>query len=168
MTWVYDFDEHTNLYAGSGDAGRATADGWNIDRVDGAGYGYYGLQNDGVTFYSGWNTPGSNGTPNTLFDAPGGWPNNTWFAAVDVATCFQSDTCNNRILGYYYWSWTIDSSGNASEFITAPAWKDLDAEFQSALAAWNAWAPGSGSEDDGFPGDPVLPHAVNFPTLTDL
>lgn len=165
MTWVYDFTEQTNLYAGSGDAARATPNGWNIDRVDGSGYGYYGLLNDGATFYSGWNTPGSNGTPNTLYDRPGGWPNNTWFTAVDVATAFKSDTCTNRILGYYFWSWFIDTNGNATESIIGPAWKDLDNEFQSAIAAWNTWAPTSGTQNDGTA---VLPHAVNFPALSDL
>jgi hypothetical protein len=167
MTWVYDMTNGTNLYAGSGDEARATADGWNIDRVDGSGYGWYGLENDGKTFYSGWNTTGSNGTPNTLYDDPGGWGNNTLFYAVDVAVCFKSDTCANRILGYYFWSWYIDNSGNASEFIIAPAWKNLDSEFQSAVTAWNAWAPNSGPENDGF-GSSTLSNAVSFPAMTDL
>jgi hypothetical protein len=167
MTWVYDSTDRTNLYAGSGDAGRATADGWNIDRVDGAAYGWYGLENDGATFYSGWNSPGADGTPNTLYDEPANWPDNTFFYAVDVAICFKSRTCANRILGYYFWSWTIDGGGNAAEFIIGPAWKDLDVEFQSAVAAWNKWAPTSGPQNDGF-GSPTLPTAVVFPAFTDL
>jgi len=167
MTWVYDVTDQMNVYAASGDQDRADADGWNIDRVNGAGYGYYGLLNDGVTFYSGWNTTGGNGTPNTLIDKPS-WGNNTWFYSVDAAVCFKSKTCSNHILGYYFWSWIIDNNGNASEFIIAPAWKDLDTEFQSALAGWNKWAPTSGTEDSGFSGQPVLPNAVPFPTLTDL
>ncbi len=117
-----------------------------------------------------YNPPGSNGTPTTLFDVPSGWPNNTWFAAVDVPTCFQSRTCANNILGYYYWSWTIDNSGTSSQFIVGPAWKDLDSQFQSAVAGWNAWAPTSGPENmgPGYPGQPTLPNAVQFPTLSDL
>jgi len=165
MTWVYDATDQTNIYATSADEARATSNGWNIDRVTGSGYGWYGLLNDGKTFYSGWNTPGSNGKPNTLYDEPGGWPNNTWFYAVDVAVCFKSDTCVNRILGYYFWSWVIDGSGNATEFITSPAWKDLDTEFQNALAGWNAWAPTSGPQDDGTK---LLPNAVSFPSMSDL
>lgn len=170
ITWVYDETSKTNLYAGSGDAGRADANGWNVDRIDGEGYGYYSLINDGKTFASFWNTTGSNGTPTTLFDEPGGWPDNTFFYAVDVTTCFSSRTCNNNILGYYFWSWYIDSSGNASKFIIGPAWKDLDTEFQSALAAWNAWAPTSGTESgtSGIAGEPSLSHAVNFPAMSDL
>ena len=170
ITWVYDEDTKTNIYAGSGDAARADANGWNVDRVDGEGYGYYSLINDGTTFASFWNTPGANGTPNTLFDDPGGWPANTFFFSLDAATCFSSKTCNNAILGYYFWSWYIDSSGNGQKFIIAPAWKDLDGEFQSAIASWNAWAPTSGVEvgTSGIAGEPSLSHAVVFPALSDL
>jgi hypothetical protein len=170
MTWVYDFDEHTNLYADSGDEARATPNGWNIDQLDGWAYGWYALLNDGTTFDPGYNTTGGNGTANTLYDDPGGWPNHTWFYAVDAAVCFKSKTCSNRILGYYFWSWTIDASGNANKFIIAPAWKDLDAEFQSAVAGWNSWAPTSGTQNLGsaYPGQPVLPNAIKLPTMTDL
>jgi hypothetical protein len=91
-----------------------------------------------------YNTVGSNGTPNTLHDDPGGWGPNTYFDAVDVAVCFKSDNCQNRILGYYFWSFFDDSSGVAHEFITAPAWQDLNIEFQNAVASWNTWAPTSG------------------------
>jgi hypothetical protein len=168
MVWVYDTVDKTYLYAGTGDRNRATANGWTIDRVDGSGEGYYGLLNDGTTFYSGWNTTGGNGTANTLIDDPSGWGANTFFAAVDAAVCFKSKTCENTILGYYYWSWTIDSTGQPAIFITAPAWKDLDAEFQTALASWNAWAPTSGQENSGIAGQPVLNQAVLFPALPDL
>jgi hypothetical protein len=164
MTWVYDANLQTNVYAGTGDQARADADGWNIDRIDGAAHGYYGLQNDG-TFYSGWNTPGANGTANTLYDEPSGWSANTYFYAVDVAVCFKSDTCNNNILGYYFWSYILDNNDVGQELITAPAWKDLDTEFQGTLTAWNNWAPTSGTENDGTG---TLANAVAFPTLSDL
>lgn len=165
MTWVYDADTETNVYASDQPQGaRSTSNGWSIDRIDGAAHGYYGLQNNG-TFYSGWNTTGSNGTPNTLYDEPGGWKANTYFYAVDVAVCYSSRTCNNNILGYYFWSYILDSSDVGQKFITAPAWKDLDTEFQSALAAWNARAPTSGTEDDGTG---TIAHAIAFPTLSDL
>jgi len=165
MTWVYDADLGTNVYASDQpQGGRSTANGWSIDRINGAAHGYYGLQNDG-TFYAGWNTPGANGTANTLFDTPGGWSANTYFYAVDVAVCNNSRTCNDRILGYYFWSYILDANDVGQKFITAPAWKDLDAEFQNALAAWNNWAPTSGTENDGTG---TLPHAVPFPTLSDL
>jgi len=165
MVVVYDQVNHTYLYGGTGDQQRALSSGWTIDRVDGSGYGYYGLQNN-QTFYSGWNTTGTNGTADTLYDDPSNWGPNTSFAAVDVATCYASDTCNDRILGYYYWSWLIDNNGTASEFIVAPAWQDLDTTFQQAVASWNAWAPNSGAELDGT--GTTLNHAVAFPTLTNL
>lgn len=167
MTWVYNTEDGEYEYPTSSYEARSTSNGWQIDRVDGAAYGYYGLINDGVTFNTGWNQTGSNGKPNTLFDAPS-WPANHLFYAVDVSVCFTSATCQNSIQGYYFWSWFIDNNGTPSTFITAPAWKDLDAQFQSALSAWNTWAPSSGSENDGFPGDPTLAHAVAFPTLADL
>jgi hypothetical protein len=167
MTWVYDATDKTYLVASGQPAARQTANGWMIDRVGGEGEGWYGLQNDGKTFVTGWNTTGSNGQPDILYDTPGGWPPNTWFFAVDVAVCFKSDSCQNRILGYYVWSWYIDNSSNGTSFITAPAWQGLDTEFQSAVAAWNAWAPTSGTQS--YPGDPTtLPNAALLPTMTDL
>jgi len=167
MTWVYDTVTRTNIFAsGVGDAARADADGWNIDRVDGEAYGWYGLINDGSTFYTGWNTTGANNTANTLFDRPGGWGPNTYFYAVDAAVCFKSSSCQNKILGYYFW---IDNNGTASKFIVAPAWQNLNVEFQSALSGWNAWAPNSGPENGvGIPGEVTVTHAAVFPALTDL
>jgi hypothetical protein len=169
MVSVYDKDSGTYLFPTSGYADRAIADGWTIDQLDGWAYGYYSLDNDGKTFDPGYNPPGKNGVATTLYDEPGGWPNNIIFYSVDVVTCF-SKACQNNILGYYLWSWSIDNSGTVAQFITAPAWKDLDTTFQNAVAGWNAWAPTSGTEDmgPGYPGQPVLPNAVKFPTLSDL
>jgi len=109
--------------------------------------------------------PGSNGTPSTLKDEPGGWGPNIDFYAVDVAVCNSSETCKNKILGYYFWSYILDNTDTGQKFITAPAWKDLDTEFQNVVTAWNAWAPTSGSENDGTA---TLPHAVLLSTLSDL
>ncbi|HTW56577.1 MAG TPA: hypothetical protein VMD99_00455 [Terriglobales bacterium] len=170
MVSVYDSESKTYLYPTSAYEARAIAYGWTIDQLDGWAYGYYGLDNDGHTFDPVYNPPGSNGVATTLYDEPGGWPNNIFFYAVDVTTCFNSDTCKNNILGYYLWSYTSDSSGTISQFIAAPAWKDLDTTFQNAVSGWNSWAPTSGTENmgPGYPGQPVLPNAVKFPTLTDL
>jgi hypothetical protein len=164
MIWVYDTVLKTNLYPSSQQGKRSTPDGWSIDRINGAAHGYYGLQNDG-TFASFWNTTGANGTANTLYDKPSVGYANVDFYAVDVAVCYQSRTCNNQILGYYFWSYTLDSSDVGHKFITAPAWKDRDTEFQKAIAAWNAWAPTSGKENDGTG---TLDHAVAFPALSEL
>jgi hypothetical protein len=168
MVSVYDFDDGTYMYASdqTGAPLRATDYGWTIDRIDGYAHGYYGLMNDG-TFYAGWNTTGANSVATTLFDQPGGWPPNTLFYAFDAAVSFSSQTCNDRILGYYLWSWESDASGTVHDFIHAPAWKDLDITFQNALAGWNAWAPTSPVQSPGG-GQPSLPHAIAFPALTDL
>jgi hypothetical protein len=168
MVSVYDLEDGTYMYASDQTSApaRAVEYGWVIDRIDGNAHGYYGLQNDG-TFFSGYNITGANGVATTLFDAPGGWPANTLFYALDAAVSYSSKTCDNSILGYYFWSWISNSSGTVLDFIHGPAWKDLDKTFQDALGGWNAWAPGSPSQNPGG-GQPVLPHAVAFPTLTGL
>jgi len=170
MVWVYDATDQTYLVGYGESRAWADSNGWMIDQQPLIGWaeGWYGLNNDGATFDSGYNSVGSNGTPNTLYDDPGGWGPNTFFYAVDVAACFKGDNCQNRILGYYFWSWIIDSSGVGQKFITAPAWQDLNVEFQSAVAAWNAWAPTSGPVGGGSTGEMLVPHAVPFPTLSDL
>ena len=165
MTWVYDATNHTNIYASQQPQGtRSDANGWAVDQLNGWAYAYYSLQNDG-TFAAVYGLPGSNGTPSELKDTPGGWGANTYFYAVDVPVCYSSKTCKNKILGYYFWSYILDSNDVGQKFITAPAWKDLDKEFQDVVAAWNAWAPTSGSENDGTA---TLPHAVALPALSDL
>jgi hypothetical protein len=169
MVLVYDQDNSIFLYPTSSYQARAAADGWVIDRVDGEGEGWYGLLNDGSTFTPFWNTTGANNTPNTLFDDPGGWPNNIIFYAVDAAVCFKSETCSNKILGYYLWSYTVDNDANAKAFFIDPPFQGDETAFQGALASWNAWAPGSGTEAGCCGLDStVLPHAVLFPALSDL
>jgi hypothetical protein len=155
MVHVFNYEEGTYEYIASYEQDRATADGWFVDRVSGYVWGYYGRLNDG-TFASYWNPPGNNTTPTILYDGPArptSYTNMLW-EAVDVPVCIQSSTCTNSILGYYLWSWTVDNNGTPHNFIMANAWKGLDTEFQSAISAWNAWAPGAG--------DNV------FPTMTDL
>jgi len=168
MVVVIDLDNMTYKYASDQTAAplRATAHGWAIDQIDGWAYAYYGINNDG-TFAAIYNPPGSNGVPTTLFDAPGGWPANTLFYALDVTTAYRSKTCQNSILGYYFWSWIIDNKGTPSKFINSLAWTGLDTEFQAAVTGWNGWAPGSGPQNEGG-GQPILPHAVSLPALTDL
>jgi hypothetical protein len=170
MVSVYDSDSQTYMFPSSSQEARSIAYGWSIDQLDGWAYGYYSLDNDGHTFDPGYNPPGSNGVATTLYDEPGGWPDNIVFYSVDVPTCFSSMSCKNNILGYYLWSYTSDSSGTISQFITAPAWKDLDTTFQNAVSGWNTWAPTSGPENmgSGYPGQPTLQNAVPFPALTDL
>lgn len=45
----YDTTTGTTLWPSSAYGARADANGWSIDRIDGEGYGYYGLINDGKT-----------------------------------------------------------------------------------------------------------------------
>jgi hypothetical protein len=150
MVHVYNVEDKTYEYIASYEQDRATANGWFVDRVSGQKWGYYGRLNDG-TFASYWNPPGNNSTATVLYDSPSRPTSETsiLWEAVDVPICIASETCSNRILGYYFWSWFVDANGVPSKFVTAAAWKDLDTEFQSALSAWNAWAPGAG--DNVFP-----------------
>ena len=185
MVFVYTGTEQSNVFAGSaesdstfrttgGSASDGQATGWFIDRLDGYGYGYYGLLNDGQTFDQG-DPPGNNNKATILNDQPGYYNSdyvaipNVFFAAVDVAVCFKTNTCaSNSILGYYYWSWSTDENGNTSAVYNGPAWVGLDTQFQNAVAAWNMWAPTSGPETAGSPMFPSLPHAVCFPRMADL
>jgi hypothetical protein len=165
MVWVYDATAKTNVYASDQPQGtRSDANGWSIDQLNGWAYAYYSLQNNG-TFSSFYGLPGANGTASSLIDQPGGWWANVYFYAVDVPVCYTSKTCQNKILGYYFWSYILDSTDTGQKFITAPAWKDLDTEFLNAVASWNAWAPTSGTENDGTG---TLSHAVALPALSDL
>ena len=59
----------------------------------------------------------------------------------------------------------LDGNDKGQKFITDVAWKDLDAEFLNAVSAWNAWAPSSGSQNDGTG---TKPHAIALPALSDL
>ena len=165
MVWVYDEVNGTNLYASDQPQGtRSAADGWGIDQINGWAYAYYSLQNDG-TFSATYGLPGANGTASQLNDDPSGWGPNIYFHAVDVPVCYASDTCKNKILGYYYWSYYTDSSDVGHKLIIGVGWQDLESEFQNAVSAWNAWAPTSGSENDGTA---TLPNAVALPALSDL
>jgi len=170
MTWVYDAESGTYILDHSHESHgsvKATSDNWEIDQWDTWGYAYYGLQNNGV-FDPGYNNAGSNGVATTLYDNPGGYSKNTYFYAVDVAVCYTSRTCQNKILGSYFWSFAVDGSGNVSGFLNAPGWTSIESEFQDAVTVWNTkWVPFSTTItiDDGTA---TLPSAVPLPTLTDL
>jgi hypothetical protein len=170
MVWVYDATTETNVYASDQPQGtRSTSDGWSIDQINGWAYGYYGVYNNGQLSPDHayvYNSPGGPGTANTLNDDPHIPWTNTFFYAVDAAVTYNSKTCDNHILGYYFWSYYLDDSDVGHKFITAPAWKDLDTEFQAAVTAWNNWAPTTGPQYDGA--TITLPHALPFPTLTKL
>jgi hypothetical protein len=168
MVWVYDPISQTNIYASDQDGAskRATASGWAIDQIDGWGYGFYGLNND-RTFDATYNTIGNNANATVIYDTPGNWPPNTVFYAVDVAVAYRSKTCQNSILGSYFWSWTADKNGNAIGGLNITGWNGFSGEFQDAVAGWNSWAPNSGLQKQGGT-QPKLPHAVALPNMKEL
>ena len=170
MTWVYDVDSHTYIldHADEGNGSvKATTDNWEIDQWDTWGYAYYGLQNNGV-FANGFNNPGGNGVATTLNDGPGGYGPSTLFFALDVAVCYNSKTCQNKILGSYFWAFTTDTNSNTAPVANVTGWTGIESEFQDAVTVWNTkWVPFSTTIviNDGTK---TLPSAVPLPTLTDL
>jgi hypothetical protein len=142
-----DMENFTYLYPSSEKQGRATANGWYIDRLEGKKWGYYGRNDDG-TFASTLD-PGSDTAPTVLFDAPmrpelEPWIN-IWWEAVSVPVCIQDGSgCQNELLGYYFWSWLVNNAGTVTGIIDAIAWEHLDQEVDQAVAQWNVQAPGLG------------------------
>lgn len=116
--------------------------GWSVDRLEGKVYGYYG-RNDNGTFASTL-MPGSNISPALLRDSPWGWIDNTWFDAVSVPVCIDSNSkCINKLLGYYYWLFLIDKGNATAPFHEVGVTWHQDA-FDAAVQKWNTLAPGAG------------------------
>ena len=119
----------------------ATSNGWAVDRLSNRVWGYYGRNNNGT--FASTLTTGSNTTTATLLDTPSGWPDNSWFDAVSVPVCIDTGaTCSSQLLGYYYWLFTVDSTGTASNPFDkiGVAW-NKDA-FDEAVIEWDIDAPG--------------------------
>ena len=179
MVWVYDSENHTWIESANNEANasaKATAEHWMIDQFDSWGYAYYGLENDGVTFDPSWNNAGGNGVATILHDTPGGQGDNIFFLALDVAVCYNSRTCQNNILGSYFWSWQSDSTGTVTTLANVDGWTGIEAEFQLAVTQWNTnWVPLSKMlvqndnlvMNDGV-SSTILTQAVTIPGLTDL
>lgn len=84
--------------------------GWTIDRLTDRVWGFYGRNNDGT--FASTVTTGSSSSTATEFDRPSGWPNQSWFDAVTVPVCLAGNTaCQDRLVGYYYWLFIVDTSG---------------------------------------------------------
>jgi len=153
-----DLETSTYIYPSAEKEDRANANGWYIDRLEGKIWGFYGRNDDG-SFASTLDT-GTENDPAILFDAPNRpeaepWIN-IWWQAVSVPVCIQHDSaCENKLLGYYFWSWTVSTSGVTSDPIHAIAWEDQDGEVDSAVTEWNTQAPGLGKNT--FPAFSRLP-----------
>jgi len=131
-----------------------TQDGWSVDRIDGRIWGYYGRNNDGT--FAAYLTPGSNTTAAILGDGPGGFPANTWMDFVSVPVCIDTNAgCNNRLLGYYYWFFILDTNGNATDPFDEIGVTWMQQSFDSAVVEWNNDAPGLGKNN--LPGMTPLP-----------
>ena len=119
----------------------AVYNGWAVDRLDNHVWGYYGRNNDG-TFDSNLTT-GSNTTAAVLIDGPSGWPDDSWFDAVDVPVNIDSDSgCVNDLLGYYYWLFIVDTGGSTGSPVNEIGVDWNQTAVNLAIAQWNATAPG--------------------------
>jgi len=132
--------QHDRIVTGQADA---TQNGWAVDRIDGRIWGYYARNNDGT--FASYLTTGSNATPAVLGDGPSGWPDNSWFDAVDVPVSIDANSsCVNNLLGYYYWLFIVNSGGS-----TGSPFNEIGVDWNQtavdlAVAQWNATAPGVG------------------------
>lgn len=133
----------------------ASLNGWAIDRLSGRVWGYYGRNNDGT--FSATLTTGSNTTDAILRDTPSGWPDNSWFDAVSVPVCLVGDaTCQDRLIGYYFWLFIVDSagvvSGNPLNYVARDWHRDA---VDLSVTEWDNDAPGLGN--NGFPAFSRMP-----------
>jgi len=121
---------------------RATVDGWYIDRIDGYRWGYFGMDDN--------MTPGNNITSGnstrraSLRDSPyrpdrREFYNIRW-EAVTVPVCLDGDdVCDNKMLGFYYWSWTVSQNGTVEheDVLYRNASETLEEAVSDAIEKWN-------------------------------
>jgi hypothetical protein len=121
----------------------ATQNGWAVDRFDGRTWGYYGRNNDGTFALV---IPGSNTTDARLEDGPHGWGGGVMFDAVSVPVCIDAAaTCNNSLLGDYYWLFFTEPAGTLTMdpfHEVGVTW--MQDAFDKAVIEWNNDAPGLG------------------------
>jgi hypothetical protein len=123
--------------------GNATAafNGWAVDRILSRVWGYYGRNNDGS--FASTLTPGSNSVSAVLRDVPSGWPDGSWFDAVSVPVCIDpNSTCVNKLLGYYYWLFTVGTDGAVGGPLDEIGRDWHRDAFDLAVVEWNNDAPG--------------------------
>jgi hypothetical protein len=120
----------------------ATQNGWSVDRLEGKTWGYYGRNDDGT--FAGTLTPGNTTTDAVLRDAPHGWNPRVWFDAVSVPVCIAGTHCNNRLAGYYYWLFIVQSDGSGTDPFHEIGVDWMQDSFDLAVGEWNADAPGLG------------------------
>jgi hypothetical protein len=124
-------------------------DGWAIDTREHAIQPYYSMSDDGSIPQIDPNQPsldsltkGATGITAVLRDSPFSteWDSYT-IEAISVPVCIDSQsTCNNRMLGYYTWGWTVPDKNKSDSirFFHNPAATDLYVQaFELAVQSWN-------------------------------
>jgi len=139
-----DIEDGSFLYPSTEKEDRATAEGWYIDRLEGKVWGYYGRNDDGT--FASTVAVGSDASTANIYDfATRGeeepWIN-FWWTAVTVPVCTENagSSCNDELLGYYFWGWKVDDAGAVAtvDWTAGTGAKD---DFDAAVAAWNVQAP---------------------------
>jgi hypothetical protein len=116
-------------------------DGWAVDRPCHKKWGYYGCNDDGVSFNKSKSTPGSNSSPALLLDQPI-WDADTLFEAIDVPVCIDPQSgCAYTLVGYYYWKLIFEPGGP-----TNPPYSEIGADWTReavdlSVKKWNDVAP---------------------------
>jgi hypothetical protein len=138
----------TNIRNGSGED-NTELNGWFIDAWLDAKYGYYARNSNG-TFNEELIRIGQNKRspelPAWLFDRPLGLPKDSLVEFVDAPVCLDTHaSCNDRLLGYSHWWFTIGKNGSSPSvegpvFDLDPKDKRLDnlkEAVRLAAARWN-------------------------------
>jgi len=158
---IYDMQDGTYLQPHSEQTNRMVTgnptpafNGWAVDRLAGRTWGYYGRNNDGT--FASTLTTGGNTSPAILRDRPSGWPEGSWFDAVSVPVCIDSDSgCVNRLLGYEYWLFVVGNDGTVGTPFSEIG-RDWHADvFDLAVNLWNTQAASLGR--NSFPALSRLP-----------
>lgn len=137
--------------------------GWAVDRWPQKRWGYYGreaLDEDSKPVVDSLLLrTGSNERAAILRDGPR-MRDHDWFEAVSVPVCVDAAaSCNNRLLGYYYWSFEVGVGTVIEGPLDAVAETWVKAAFDLAVDEWNNKVAG--------PHDPPLMKEV-FPAMSPL
>ncbi len=113
MVAVYNSVDRDYQYPNSGQEQRASPNGWSIVQLDGWAYGYYGAKSTMVQRSTMFTTlPGATVIRQHYTTSPAAGEITPIFIRWMQRFLSILKSYNNRILGYYFWSWTIDNDGS--------------------------------------------------------
>lgn len=147
---------HAVVGLGAHEAPRQTAAFWNIDRLAGRDYGWYGYNNDGTP--SGTVDPGSSPSPKKdakMNDKPGATLSDTVWSFETCAIC-RSGAQQNNLYACLTWGFDVDADSKLTKHVpqhhNAPS-----ADFTASVGAWNAQAAGPAASRNSPTQQPLGP-----------